>query len=101
MAEASGSRTHRRRETRRPPVLKTGKITGPYALPCFCHKERFHVSWTSHSCIARALCHGDTSKEQILSLTLSRFSPCETACETLIRIEAFRVSSLASVGSEK
>ena len=35
MAEASASRTHRRQETCRPPVLKTGTITGPHALPCF------------------------------------------------------------------
>ena len=27
------SRTHRRQETCRPPVLKTGTITGPHALP--------------------------------------------------------------------
>src|SRR4051812_47870720 len=33
MAEASGSRTHHRQETCRPPVLKTGAITGPHALP--------------------------------------------------------------------
>ena len=33
LAEACASRTHRRRENRRPPVLKTGRITGPHALP--------------------------------------------------------------------
>src|SRR5579872_7618506 len=33
MAEASGSRTTGDRETCRPPVLKTGTITGPHALP--------------------------------------------------------------------
>jgi hypothetical protein len=33
LAEASVSRTHRRQETCRPPVLKTGRITGPHALP--------------------------------------------------------------------
>src|SRR4029077_11822212 len=35
-AEASGGRTHRRQETCRPPVLKTGPITGPHAVPKAC-----------------------------------------------------------------
>src|SRR5580765_8954024 len=33
MAEACASRTHRRHQGCRPPVLKTGRITGPHALP--------------------------------------------------------------------
>src|SRR5665811_2436236 len=33
MAEACVSRTHRRHRRCRPPVLKTGTITGPHALP--------------------------------------------------------------------
>src|SRR5207302_9464996 len=33
LAEACASRTHRRQETGSPPVLKTGRITGPHALP--------------------------------------------------------------------
>jgi hypothetical protein len=33
LAEACASRTHRRHQRCRPPVLKTGRITGPHALP--------------------------------------------------------------------
>ena len=33
MAEACVSRTHRRHQGCRPPVLKTGRVTGPHALP--------------------------------------------------------------------
>ena len=33
LAEACASRTHRRHQGCRPPVLKTGRITGPHALP--------------------------------------------------------------------
>src|SRR5580704_17690991 len=35
MAEACVSRTHRQHPRCRPPVLKTGTITGPHALPRF------------------------------------------------------------------
>jgi hypothetical protein len=34
-------------ERRRPPVLKTGTITGPHALPC----RGFYVSCEAHCCI--------------------------------------------------
>ena len=38
MAEASGSRTHPGRRSRPTPVLKTGRVTGPHALPrTACH----------------------------------------------------------------
>ncbi len=38
------------RKTCRPPVLKTGRITGPHALPCLpINGLRFHVSWSAHS----------------------------------------------------
>src|SRR5215470_9577661 len=33
LAEACASRTHRRHQGCRPPVLKTGRVTGPHALP--------------------------------------------------------------------
>jgi hypothetical protein len=33
VAEACVSRTHRRHQRCRPPVLKTGRVTGPHALP--------------------------------------------------------------------
>src|SRR5437588_7573440 len=33
MAEACASRTHRRHQRCLPPVLKTGRVTGPHALP--------------------------------------------------------------------
>src|SRR5215475_9676560 len=33
LAEACASRTHRRHQGCRPPVLKTGRITGPHSLP--------------------------------------------------------------------
>ena len=33
LAEVCASRTHRRHQGCRPPVLKTGRITGPHALP--------------------------------------------------------------------
>src|SRR6266480_4237368 len=38
------------RKTCRPPVLKTGRITGPHALPCRCRPGLlFHVSWRAGS----------------------------------------------------
>jgi hypothetical protein len=37
------------RKTCRPPVLKTGRITGPHALPCRCPDLPFHVSWRAGS----------------------------------------------------
>src|SRR6266849_3628527 len=38
LAEACVSRTHRQHRRCRPPVLKTGTITGPHALPKFAQK---------------------------------------------------------------
>jgi hypothetical protein len=39
LAEACVSRTHRQHRRCRPPVLKTGTITGPHALPHFADKS--------------------------------------------------------------
>src|SRR5207302_3294014 len=82
MAEACASRTHRRHQRCLPPVLKTGRVTGPHALPFFQGSATLHcVSLLrSRGCIALARRSSAAHPKQF-SVVGSRFSvkaPCPT-----------------------
>src|SRR5208283_356857 len=94
MAEASVSRTHRRQETCRPPVLKTGRITGPHALP-YLRFSRPRVRNPDLKPLVRTVLGRRAARTRMLVLGFAatsffKFFPSYLGCAT-IRRYGFRV----------